>query len=1758
MKIHGRYSYFRRDISMKLRRSRRIFAAAVSAVLVCTTCLPNLAMADTGTVNIPDTPAQENNAASPADLAGKKRETADAASPADLEGNTVEKSGAEESARESASAHAASEGSLEEKGIALIDDLHGTTMPAVDFSPVFFDDGSSVIVSAPEGAFPEGVTMTVDPVMTDQLLDAVGQAAGISDLTEDQVAAYDFNFYAEDGAEIEPEREITVRFEDLALAGENAPVVYHLEDAYADRAERKHVEASDVEDGKLSAEIVTDEFSIYAILRAPAGNLPEGAFWIGDDTAVTFGTLQEAVDAASEGDTIHMSGEIAAAAVTGAAVDKNITLDAAGDTTIEGSGTDNGFTLAEGSKLTTSDGAELTMSKFNMAITVKEGAEINDGTYTFDSVMTGLNLKGNLQGTDRENLKVTIHAIKDHDGLATGDNTRMNKATLIWTGGRNAWTYKNITAEDSHIEMNDVWLYSNPIDVRDSYFKISGRFNGDSLRGGHVLSVYAKPCTFTNSEVVVEGSRINVVNSEGLTLNDSTVTVKNSPDGGFNVNYGSVLNVHNSVIASENITTYPLIGAGYSSESTLRIDGSTVIETAAATRYDSVGANNGNFIVTGGTYKVYPGSLVESKAIPTNGAENGNEKLTYFTLTDRSVTELEPVNAIGGTYIYPVERANDDGQKRVWCPAAKVTFKLNNANAAFADGTTEDKTFRTIRGYGMTDVQGNTDPGTPEDAGGKAFLGWYYRDSAGVEHVFDWNTTKTDRDLEVYALWEGKTVIYHNGNGVNYVVPVEDSSSSVPAMTFGDIVSRKPDFAIKGKQFRYWTADEAGNGTPIYAGDNVNFSSDVKQVDLYAKLEDEPYPIHFSANGGRFSDGSIYKNPDYFTITQDANGGEVATLNRTAVYGQKLRDIAESLGLDFNLLKPDADAVMTGFEPEDTTYWYREKDCRNRIWSSESIYGEVTYYMKWRPTISADDTISAENSIRADLWNGSRDSEEESSRIIPIRSGDAISITGAVDVSSIKEQMDAIADQFGITDRNQYQNIQLSGAGCTFTAVFTLPAEVEMPSDASGLEITADGLGDCFDLVPGAEINSFYRRITVRFTLKDGMTDFDKLYRAVFGTGVSALLTDSEENTILLNIGGLRVGENAAADRMFHISGTVSGNFRAVATMGASGAQRLFQFGWTGAQAEIGKDAADTEGITVSYRTYLPVELLLPGDLTTEGAVNSRAVRNVSNGQKISYIGRLDVNSIKDQIRALNEPYEGRTITVRNVTSTFTARIVLPDGLTVPQDLSANVSFTDNDLFALDTASVRQEGNTVIVPMKLKKTYTLFSDLYRDVINVPNPLEVTVSDIVVGDDVPDDSVLTAVGFLEGSFYGEAYSEAGTEKVFAFDWTGVQSTDPESLLGDGTDDAGNADAITYTVKTPEKVKNPEKLALPGDILINGDTEHDAVYLAKKGNSLRYRAELDVSKIQNQMREVEKDFYQVDRDRYSEILLSDLESTFTAKFTLPDALTELWPGDEAGYTLSGTSAFAITSVTKDGNTVTVVMSLEPGIDNYADLEDAILNRTESVLKLDVRAFTVPSSLADDTNYTVTGELSGSMQSMAALGSSEQGFSFCWYAVQRTDPDGTDAIYAGSSSENPISATFKAAEEDTTEEPTEPTEPTTPTNPDEPTTPTTPSNNGGSSGSGGSHSSGGSDDSDTPVIRNVTEADDTVPTDGVQEETVEEAEMRPGSPEGGSSVIRKDSHGAVRTGDPTPILLYILLVLVSGGALIGMRVFRKKNHR
>ena len=1527
-----------------------------------------------------------------------------------------------------------------------------TKYPAIDFGKISFEDGSSVAVSAPEGAFPEGTKLSVTTVPAGDVLDEMKEASGEEALTEENVAAYEFNFYTEkDGVRsdgIEPLKDIRVSFENPAIEGSSPIDVYHVDEESAPQ-KLETAETSEPSDDSVKTVIETAQFSTYVLMSAPAEKA-HGPFWVDDDTAVTYSTLAEAVAAANEGSTVHMSGDIKASAVSGVVVSKNITLDVAGNTTITGQGNSAGFTLASGSKIKTAERATFTMTVFNTALTVDTGAVMMDGTYVFTNVNTGINLKGSMSGSDQSKMHVTVSANKNAVGIdTTGSDVKYKNVTLIWNSGRqDGWTYRNMNAENSHIEIKDVWLYNsaaNPLNLNNCYFKISGRFGGDSWRGGHVLAVYGDGAEFNNSTVVVDGSRINVIYKNGLTINNSTVMVQNSPDGGFNVNYGSTLTVHDSVLKAENVKK-GFIAAGYSNPSNLYIDGSSVIETAGSSSADSIGSD-GAFVVTGGSYKVDESQLTRDEQIPTNGEANGNEKLTLFHLADPSVSSISMINANGGTYSYPVEKANEDSQKRVWGPKATVVFKLNNGNATFADGTTADKTGTTIRGNSLNFVKGNTDPGTP--VSDDEFLGWYYKDSQGTEHRFTMDTAVTG-NTEVYAKWNNISVVYHNGEGQSYIQSAQPGQTDIATLSYADIVNRNSDFAVQGKTFEYWTTAEDGTGKQYKKGDAISFENGETQVDLYAYYGVKQYSVRFSANGGTFSENSIFRNPDYFTIETDSYGGETALLKKTATYGQTLHELTEALGLDYNQLKPDADAVRSGYKLSDKTYWstsafsgegstIRFDDYKLRIFTyngdNPTITDDMTWYLRWTPTAERS-KLNRTITLPADIWHGGKENGDDSTRIQSVRPGDTVTLTAAVDVKKVKESLEAIAGSFNV-GTNEYSSIAITDPRCTFTAEFNIPGGFAVP-DETAVQVSADGLGSCFDVT---KTNISGRKITVTFGLKSGIDNYQKLYDAVNSTGIKTALSDGND-TITFTIAGLMVnGENKSDRDVLKIAGDVSGNFQAIATLDrnpdatSQGQSYYFAFTFKPSQTESGKDSnADSKNpISISYRLSKTRNLVLPGDMTTEGAADSRSIREVQPGGTLNYVGRLDVSSIKDQIDTM----EGseREHKIRNVKSSFRAVITLGDGLFSNAD-TGSVTLTDNDLFEISGVTV--DGSAVTVDMTLKDDYTSFTKLKETVDSVSNILEVTVP-VNVSASLPSAARITSIGSLSGMFSAEVVDEKG--KVLyepSFTWTAKQAGEgTASALGNGKDDAqseNDNDTIAYTVKTPSLFR------LPGDIsVLEGDkeiTENDAIYNTNVGDPMVFIGSLDVSSIISQIDTISGSYGNPDN-----ISLTDAEGKpgvtfgFTLKIKFPDGVT-IAPGAkaEAVSPTFGESAFVIRSSEMNGQELTVTFGLaDDSVDTFDKLSKTVhqvgYSDSERVMKIRFSGITVTGA----GQQTVTVEsLQGNFFANAKnVEGTVKPFNFTWIGVQSTAGgllsdilgEGKDAAQAADDNTT-IAFTFDAA--------------------------------------------------------------------------------------------------------------------------------------
>ena len=127
--------------------------------------------------------------------------------------------------------------------------------PAATFDEVAGD--VRVHVEAPEGAFPAGTTMIVEPVAEEQVIDAVQEAVEES---VTKVSAVDIIFLDVLGNEIEPKAEIRVSMSSSVMESVEQPVIVHVDE----KGVAETVESEQV-DGAVVFE--SDRFSVYVLVE---------------------------------------------------------------------------------------------------------------------------------------------------------------------------------------------------------------------------------------------------------------------------------------------------------------------------------------------------------------------------------------------------------------------------------------------------------------------------------------------------------------------------------------------------------------------------------------------------------------------------------------------------------------------------------------------------------------------------------------------------------------------------------------------------------------------------------------------------------------------------------------------------------------------------------------------------------------------------------------------------------------------------------------------------------------------------------------------------------------------------------------------------------------------------------------------------------------------------------------------------------------------------------------------------------------------------------------------------------------------------------------------------------------------------------------------------------------------------------------------------------------------------------------------------
>ena len=452
---------------------------------------------------------------------------------------------------------------------------------------------------------------------------------------------------------------------------------------------------------------------------------------------------------------------------SGIVFNKKGTLEIIEDTTLQGNRTDIGITMKSGSHLRMAEGKTLKMKDFKTALTIENGAELNDGNYILennasDQYGKGLNIIGAVKGSsgrDKLVLKANdIYNVNFYSGTATFENATIEviSQTRVWSDAKKlTMTNTSMTLSgygqgfyiDGGSQIIDSYLYMK--EPRGYFYNTNStgmtfQGTGSTISGSTLRADYG-----SNAGISIGLSNANQI----LSMTNSTLEFNNSGQGGLNVNTG-IVELAGTTIKTNERQRGALYGAQTNAKLIFNAD--TVVDSAANKDADNgLGQTNDNYVVIGGSHHVKyapdykPGGAAAGVAIPTNGVNNGNEKLRLFTLTDSTVTSLNPLNKNNTTYLYSIVKASADGKKYAWLPEVNVTFKLNAPDAKFQDNTSNDKVLRTYRGGKLSEVEGNDIPKDPTREG-YTFLGWKLKDSTD-----SFNADATIKENLVYeAKWE--------------------------------------------------------------------------------------------------------------------------------------------------------------------------------------------------------------------------------------------------------------------------------------------------------------------------------------------------------------------------------------------------------------------------------------------------------------------------------------------------------------------------------------------------------------------------------------------------------------------------------------------------------------------------------------------------------------------------------------------------------------------------------------------------------------------------------------------------------------------------------------------------------------------------------------------------------------------------------------------------------------------------------------------
>lgn len=658
-------------------------------------------------------------------------------------------------------------------------------------------------------------------------------------------------------------------------------------------------------------------------------------------------------------------------------------------------------------------------------------------------------------------------------------------------------------------------------------------------------------------------------------------------------------------------------------------------------------------------------------------------------------------------------------------------------------------------------------------------------------------------------------------------------------------------------------------------------------------------------------------------------------------------------------------------------------------------------------------------SLDADLLLG----EDTGNMPIAKKKDDVMSFVGTLDVKSIKDKMDEIKKLHASAESDK---IAISELKSEFTATLELPEGLEFSGNKEAVFTGGKGVfAITKQTVEG-------KKASVTFALQKpeeikNYTSLDEKIKSV-------------DNTLKVTFRDVKFSESAKPDTDYEVIGKVSGAMEGTATypdstsatnkkpapkMMLKNAMSLiaieetkpktlkFAFQWNGKQSENGKSNQNAGAIalTVKYAGQNTKNVSatgnLDGDLLINGDTQHTDVYLTGMDTPFTMTGLLNVKPIKDELSKLKTAYsqsvQAKDIVVSKVATSFTATMTLPGELKVPANAAANTTLDGaNGKFKIQSAVVNGQTITVtMVPtLDLTKLTRPFEEISDTVERVEDELKVNVPGITVDSTKAKSSTqYTIHGTVKGDFSALATKKSSGKTIqFNYTWNGIQQKGGEDSTDPNTKD------IKLTLKTADFSRSVD---LCGDILVNGNTEHDAVYVAGQDATVPFTGELDVKPVKDQLKKIEEQYNKA-QIAPKDIILSDYSSLFTATLTLPNEMDFV---ASPKVTLKNDNGkYKITDWKINGKTITVNMTVNATVSTFKDLKDAV-EQMGDALKVVVDGAKFNSQAKANTPYTVYGTMYGELKAKAMHVKSGNSltFAFTWNAKQCKD--GADYLYRNS---------------------------------------------------------------------------------------------------------------------------------------------------